>query len=78
MPSRSNCGKRSGETGMASRALRMIRRAADRGPRMRTAVQDGWTAIRPARTIIQDRRMTARDTIRVPGRAPAARTTWEA
>jgi hypothetical protein len=63
---------------MASRAARMIRRAADRGPRTRAGVQDGWTAVRPARTIIQDRPMTARDTVRVPGRAPAAWTTWEA
>ena len=59
---------------MRSRAARMIRHAADRGPQMRIAIQDGWTAIRPARTIIQDRGMTPRTAVRGPGRAPAART----
>ena len=59
---------------MASQTARMIRHAADHGPRTRIAVQDGWTAIRPARTIIQDWRITPGDAIRVPGRAPAART----
>ena len=73
MPSRSSCGKRSGETRMAPRLPRMIRRAADGGPRMRMAVQDARTAIRPARTMIQDRAMTLRTAVRVPGRAPAAR-----
>ena len=74
MPSRSSCGKRSGETRTASRLLRMIRRAADGGPRMRMAVQDAHAATRPARTMIQDRWMTPRTAVRVPGRAPAART----
>jgi hypothetical protein len=74
MPSRSSCGKRSGETRMAPRLLRMTRRAADGGPRMRMAVQDARAAIRPARTIIQERLMTPRTAVRVPERAPAART----
>ena len=74
MPSRSSCGRRSGETRMAFRPPRMIRRAADGGPRMRMAFQDAWTAIRQARTIIQDRWMTLRTAVRVPGRIPAART----
>jgi hypothetical protein len=59
---------------MAPRLLRMIRRAADGGPRMRMAVQDARTAIRLARTMIQDRWMTLRTAVRVPGRAPATRT----
>ena len=46
---------------MTLRAPRMIRRAADGGPRTRMAFQDTWTAIRQARTIIQDRWMTLRD-----------------
>ena len=74
MPSRSSCGRRSGETQMAPRLPRLIRHAADRGPRTRIAVQDGWIAIRPARTIIQDRRMTLRAAVRGPGRTPATRT----
>ena len=76
MPSRSSCGRRSGESRMAFRAPRMICRAADGGPRMRMAFQDAWTAIRQARTIIQDRWMTLRDAARVPGRIPAARTAF--
>ena len=59
---------------MTFRAPRMIRRAADGSPRVRMAFQDGWTAIRQARIIIQDRWMTLRDAVRVPGRIPAART----
>jgi len=52
----------------------MIRHTADGGPRMRMAVQDAWTAIRQARTIIPDWWMTLRDAVRVPGCIPAART----
>jgi hypothetical protein len=77
MPSRSSCGKRSGETPMASRLLRMIRRAAEGGPRTPIAVQDARTATGPARTIIQDRLMTVRTAVHGPdhgpGRTPAAR-----
>ena len=64
---------------MRSRPPRMIRRAADDDPRMRIAVPDGWTAVRLARTIIQDRWMTFWTAVRVPGRAPAARVaSWRA
>ena len=42
------------EIRMAFRPRRMIHRAADRVPPMRMAIQDQWTAIRPARTIIRD------------------------
>ena len=59
---------------MAFPLPRMIRRTADGGPRMLMAVQDARTAIRPARTIIQDRWMTPRTAVRVPGRTLAART----
>ena len=74
MPSRTSCGRRSGETGMAFPLPRMIRRIVDGGPRMRMAVRDARTAIRPARTIIQDRWMTLRTAVRGPGRTLAART----
>jgi hypothetical protein len=64
---------------MAPRLPRIIRRAADGGPQTRMAVQDARTAIRPARTMIQDRWMTARTAVRGPGRAPAARiVSWRA
>jgi len=53
----------------------MIHCAVDGGgPRLRMTVQDPWTAIRRARTIIQDRWMTLQDADRVLGRHPAART----
>jgi hypothetical protein len=78
MPSPSSSGKRSGKARMASRSPRMIRPAAYRGPRMQVAVQDRWTAIGPARTIIQDQRGASWTTDRGLGRPPAARTTWEA
>ena len=57
---------------MAFRPRRMIHRAADRGPPMRMAFQDRWTAIRAARTMIRDGWMTFRDADRVPaaGMAP--------
>jgi hypothetical protein len=51
---------------MAFRARRMIDRTADRGPPMRMAFQDRWTAIRPVRTMIRDGWMTFRDPERVP------------
>ena len=56
---------------MAFRARRMIHRAADRGPPMRMAFQDRWTAIGPTRTMIRDGWMTFRDAARVPRRVPA-------
>jgi hypothetical protein len=74
MPSRSSCGRRSGEFRMTFRPARMIRHPADGGPRMRMAVQDAWTAIGPARAIIQDRWMTLQTAIRVARRALAAWT----
>ena len=59
---------------MAFRPPRMIRRIVVGGPRVRMAVRDARTAIRLARTIIQDRWMTLRTAVRVPGRTLAART----
>ena len=59
---------------MAFRPRRMIHRAADGGPPMRMAFRDRRTAIRPARTMIQDGWMTFRAAVRVPGRIPAAGT----
>ena len=53
---------------MAFRPRRMIHRAADRVPPMRTAFRDRRSAIRPARTMIRDGWMTFRDA----GRGPAA------
>jgi hypothetical protein len=58
---------------MAFPLPRMIRRIVDGGPRMLMAVRDARTAIRPARTIIQDRWMTLRTVVRGPGRTLAAR-----
>ena len=51
----------------------MIRRAADRGPSMRMAFQDRWTAIRLVRTMIRDGWMTFRDPERVPAAGMAPR-----
>jgi hypothetical protein len=58
---------------MAFPLPRMIRRIVDGGPRVRMAVRDARTAIRLARTVIQDRWMTLWTAVRVPGRILAAR-----
>ena len=64
---------------MAFPLPRMIRRIVDGGPRMLMTVRDAQTAIRPARTIIQDRWMTLRTAVCRPGRTLAARTaSWRA
>ncbi len=59
---------------MAFRPPRTIRRIVAGGPRVRMAARDARTAIRLARTIIQDRWMTPRSAVRVPERILAART----